>query len=120
MNHNTLIGVIVTVLVAVGVVAITRGMFDDLTGTAEYRQDRIEEGWVQELSVVNVMGTNITKDGIKYVRIQVRNDGAGALDLNDTLIQLRTTKTIADLTYRNGTLEPSEAEGFYTKDAPTS
>jgi archaellin len=67
-----------------------------------------------DLTLVSATGSDPSQDSVRYIRIQVRYDGEGALNLNDTFIQLRTSQSVADLTYRNGSLTRSESSGFYT------
>lgn len=115
-NANTTLILVVTMLIVTtgGVV-----VFYDLTHNAQQQTTSVraqhKAQQTQDLAIVNVVGTNVSSEGVKYVQIQVRYDGSNNLDLNDTLIQLRTDKSVTDLQYRNGTTSRDVADGFYTQ-----
>ncbi len=83
-------------------------------GARTKAQEAITTAATDDLAIINVVGHEVSGRNISYVRFQVQYDGEGELPLNETLIQLRTRKTTADLQYRNGTLERSVAEGYFT------
>jgi archaellin len=120
MNGSTaLISLIVILIVTTGGVLVAYDLSSNYRAAAKAtRSQQKTDGTTsasQDLHIVSVVGTNVQDDGVKYVQIQVRNDGGQVYDLNDTLIELRTDKSVSDLQYRNGTTNRSVVDGFYTQ-----
>ena len=67
------------------------------------------------LVVTNVIGTDDAGNNLSAMRIQVRYEGEGELDINTTYIKIRMDDSQADLRYRNGTLVRDIGSGFYTQ-----
>jgi hypothetical protein len=114
-SHTALILLIVMISVTVGGIALLY----DFQQRAAAVPSAMSQGFIAEneddLTVVNVIGTDAAGRNLSGVRIQVRYDGEGELDINDTFIQIRMDESTADLRYRDGTLERSIAEGYYTQ-----
>ena len=118
MNGSTqLIAIIAALIVTAGGVVILYEVSQNYqAGTKTVaKQQTTDTKKSEDLVLVNIVGTNVSNDGVKYVHFQVRYDGEGTLNLNDTLIQLRTGTSITDLHYRNGTTVRDSASGFYTQ-----
>lgn len=110
-SHTTLILFITFLIITVGGIAViveVKQNYEQRGMTANV----VEDG--DSLVLINAIGYNISDESFRYSRLQVRYDGEGALNLNDTHVQLRTTSSVADLYYRNGTATRNETSGFYT------
>lgn len=115
-SHTSLILLIAVLIITMGgVLVITEVAQQDQLTAKSTRAQQTRQDQSGSLILVNTIGYNITNDTYKYAKIQVRYEGDDPLDLNDTLIQVRTRATTADLYYRNGTTERDVASGFYTQ-----
>jgi archaellum component FlaG (FlaF/FlaG flagellin family) len=113
--HGTLILFISLLIITVGGIAVFYEVTSDLKEGAQRLQSNTEqENTNDELELVSSVGYSVQNDTFKYVRFQVRYEGEGSLNLNDTFVQVRTDTSIADLRYRNGTTTRNVNTGFYT------
>jgi archaellin len=115
MNGVTAMVLLITgLIVAIGGVAViyeNTQVFQQVPhASTNQEQDRLPE-----LEIINIVGTEVEDETYKYLRIQVEYTGDEPLDLNDTHVQLRTSKSVADLDYRNGTTQRNVTTGFYTQ-----
>lgn len=113
-SHNSIILLIVVLgITTAGVVIMTDESNQFLRQPRTAQKEAVAE--IGTLTIVSVVGHNVTSENINAVRFQVQYTGDGEILLNDTLIELRTDDSVADMQYRNGTLTRSVTDGYYTQ-----
>jgi archaellum component FlaG (FlaF/FlaG flagellin family) len=105
-SHENIIFLIVALLIATTAAGVLSMLGSQLQQGNTAASDA-------ELRLVNVLAQNITEEGAHHVRISVTAT-RGAVSLNNTLITIQMDGGVADLQYREGTLQRDLDEGFYT------
>jgi hypothetical protein len=114
-SHTSLILMIVMVSITVGGIMIFYDFQRTSAAVPRNILDNSFERQQNDLVFVSVVGRDTTGRNMSGIRFQVRYEGDEKLSINDSFIQIRMPDSIADLKYRDGTLERDSGVGYYTQ-----